>query len=109
MRIQNPNDVGINIRGLSFQLDINGREFARGVSNKGAKLPAFGEDVLEVDIVSTLFNLFSQMQTTEKNAGPLRYRLSGKISLGYIPGSIPFEHEGEFDFDPTSPGSGFSI
>ncbi len=34
MRIQNPNDVIISIKGMSYRIFINEQSFARGVSNK---------------------------------------------------------------------------
>ncbi len=49
MRIQNPNDVVIPIKGMSYQIFINEQDFARGVSNKSAIIPEFGEEVVEIE------------------------------------------------------------
>ena len=62
MRIQNPNDVIIPIKGMSFQIFINEQDFARGVSNKPVIIPEFGEEVIEIDATSDLTSILRQFQ-----------------------------------------------
>ncbi|MBT5307111.1 MAG: LEA type 2 family protein, partial [Candidatus Scalindua sp.] len=62
MRIQNPNDVIIPIKGMSFRIFINEQDFARGVSNKPVIIPEFGEEVIEIDATSDLASILRQFQ-----------------------------------------------
>ena len=103
LRIMNPNDVAIPVEGLSYALEINGREFAYGVSNATVSIPPFGEALLDVEVVSNLLNIMQQMQEMQgEQHDSLRYRLSGKISLDNSPGRLPFEYEGELKYLPAA-------
>ena len=98
MRIQNPNDAGLSVNGFSFDLDLNGHDFAHGVSNEPFTVPAFGEQVVEVTVVSTLFSVFRQINELQSGrVERLQYRLSGKLSLVKGFARIPFERTGELD------------
>src|SRR3954469_15393241 len=54
LRVQNPSDNAIAIDGLAYQIEINGKPFARGVSDQGATVPRFGQAVLSATAVSSL-------------------------------------------------------
>jgi LEA14-like dessication related protein len=96
LRVQNPNRDDLTIEGISFKVEINGREFARGVDNQKVTVPAFGESLLEVEVVSTLFSLVEQLRDLNSHTGkPLDYRIHGRIYLAGSPISIPFEQTGE--------------
>ena len=36
LRVQNPNDLSLEINGLAFELEVNGKRFATGVSSRRA-------------------------------------------------------------------------
>jgi LEA14-like dessication related protein len=102
LRIMNPNDTAIPLEGLSYTLEINGREFAYGVSRQSVSIPAYGEALLDVDVVSNLLNVLQQVQEmgAEKRSS-LNYRLSGKMNLASRVGSLPFDYQGELDYLPA--------
>ena len=102
LRILNPNDTAIPLEGLSYTLEINCREFAYGVSRQSVSIPAYGEAMLDVDVVSNLLNVLQQMQglSAEKRSS-LKYRLSGKMSLTSRVGSLPFDYQGELNYLPA--------
>ncbi len=93
LRVQNPNPIDIPTDGLSFSIQLNGKPFARGVSNKSVTIPRLGEAVVDVEAVSDLSGLIQQMRGIEglANTG-LRYRLSGRFFAGEKP--FPFEYSG---------------
>jgi LEA14-like dessication related protein len=96
LRIQNPNSFDLDVNGLSFEVELNGREFAHGVSNKGVLIPAYGESTLEVEVTSSLFNIVDQINALERRQGKsLEYRIHGKISTANHLLSLPFERKGE--------------
>ncbi len=42
LRVMNPNDVDLDIRGVDCDLEINDKPFAYGISNTAVTVPAFG-------------------------------------------------------------------
>jgi len=103
LRILNPNDVAIPINGLSYAIEINNREFAYGVSRQAVEIPAFGEALLDVEVVSNLLNVVKQLQAMQgETRNSLAYRLSGKISLANSPVSLPFDYSGELSYVPAA-------
>ena len=97
LRVQNPNPVPIPITGISFLLDLNDTELGRGVSAEVVTVPAYGEALVEINLVSNLMRLFDQVRNADGKGGQnLRYRISGGLSLANRLGKIPFEYRGEF-------------
>jgi len=102
LRIMNPNDAALQIEGLSYALEINEREFAYGVSRQSVEIPAFGEALLDVEVVSNLLNVMQQIQEMSgESRDSLTYRLTGKISLANSLGSLPFDYSGELSYLPA--------
>ena len=58
LRLQNPNDFVLPIRGMSYDLVLNGTSFASGVSASKVDVPALGEAVVKVESVTNLFSLY---------------------------------------------------
>lgn len=96
LRVQNPNAVDLPVEGMSYELFVNDREFARGVSPRAVTVPAYGEALMEVDVVSSLANVVAQLQDLGQERETISYRLEGGVSLRGLPGKIPFSHEGDF-------------
>lgn len=103
LRILNPNDTAIPVEGLSYVVEINNREFAYGASRQAVDIPAFGEALLDVEVVSNLLNVVQQLQALNAETGSsLRYRLSGKIGLANSVTSLPFDYSGVLEYQPPA-------
>jgi LEA14-like dessication related protein len=104
VQVLNPNDAEITFDGVAFDLEINGKPFARGVSSRGGVVPRFGEAVIEMQVVSGLQNILRQIAQLQKgDRAGFTYRVKGRLhSTGGL-GSIPFHTKGEFAF-PTGGG-----
>ena len=101
LRIMNPNSTAIPMQGLSYSIDINGHEFAYGVSRQPVSIPAFSEALLDVEVVSNLLNVMRQFQKMgDQGSDSMNYRLSGKISLGKSMRRLPFNVEGNLNWLP---------
>jgi len=99
LRILNPNSTDLPVAGLSYSLELNDREFAYGVSRQAVTIPALGEAVLEVDVVSGLLDVLQQVQALGKDQSTtIDYRLSGRISLANRALRLPFEYSGRLDW-----------
>jgi LEA14-like dessication related protein len=96
VRVQNPNAVALPIKGMDYRLDINDVELGRGVSDNTVTVPAYGEAVLEITLVSSLGRILDQVRALKSGKGQsLRYRLVGGISIANRIGKLPFDYHGE--------------
>ena len=103
LRILNPNDKEIPVKGLSYSIEINGHEFAYGVSRQPVTIPPFSEALLDVEVVSNLLNVMQQFQKISgESSNSLKYRLRGKISLAKSLARLPFNVEGELTWLPKN-------
>ncbi len=96
-RVLNPNDTDVSFDGLVFDIEVNGKPFAKGVSDRGGTIPRFAEAIIEVQVVSSIQNAMRQIREMQKNPRPgFTYRVKGSLHVagGYV--SIPFETSGEF-------------
>jgi LEA14-like dessication related protein len=103
LRILNPNDTALPVTGMQYSLQINDREFAYGVSRQPVSIPAYGEALLDVDVVSNTLRVLQQLQETSTGKQEsLKYRISGSLSLENQPGTLPFDYHGELNYLPAS-------
>jgi LEA14-like dessication related protein len=99
LRIQNPNDVEFSITGLRFDIELNDRAFANGMSGQRVLVPRFGSEVVETEVFTTLGSFLRQVQELNKAGGQkVRYRLKGTAFVD-APGTFkaPFDEQGEID------------
>lgn len=104
LRVQNPNPSDLLIKGMDYTLYLNEQQFAHGVSPESATVPAYGEQIVEVDVVSNLARLFDQFSELGRQRS-LNYRLVGGIRLADMAARIPFEYQGEISFAPKDGGA----
>lgn len=101
IRIQNPNPVALPITGMNFRLDVNDTELGNGVSNQAMTVPAYGDAVMQIKLVSNLARILDQMRSLEGgNAQNLRYRLVGDVRIANRLGTLPFDYQGQIGLQP---------
>src|SRR5688572_12608297 len=54
MRVQNPNDRALPIKGIRYTLEVQGEEMARGVSGASFTVPALGEAEFDMNITANM-------------------------------------------------------
>jgi len=98
LRIQNPTETDLDINGMSFELEINGQPFARGVSNQSLKVERLSTKVVQVEAYTGLISILRQLSEAKKGsyASGFKYRLKGSIHTGAPSFRIPFDETGEF-------------
>ena len=95
LRVQNPNSQAITIRGLDYEIVVNEKPFAQGVSGKPLTVPAYGENSAQVEVVSTLQRILEQLDELSNRDKPtIDYAISGHVSVDGIPIPVPFEYRG---------------
>lgn len=102
LRIQNPNDVELPIAGMDFRLYLNDEEFARGLSDQQAVVPAYGEALVEVRVTSSITGVIGQLQRFSRaDTQAFSYRLAGHVKLLHRTMKYPFDYRGEVDLTGT--------
>lgn len=95
LRVQNPNDVDLPVNGLSFEIELNGQAFMKGLSDRAVTVRRFGETVFEVMATSTLDGTLKQLRELQKSGRDrVDYRVIGRLNVSGI-GNIPFERRGD--------------
>ena len=106
LRVQNRTQFPLGLRGGSFDLVINDREFGAGVSDAQVDIPAFGDAQMQLRLVSTLFGMVGFIQGLKEGSGaPLSYEISGRLKIEGSFGGLSFREQGEFRFEQRSPSA----
>jgi LEA14-like dessication related protein len=94
MRVVNPNDRELPIKGISYRIEVNDAEFAQGESNTAFIVPALGEAEFDVQVTANLASALTKF-LSRKREDTLEYRLVGSVSLssGFLR-RIPFDERG---------------
>jgi LEA14-like dessication related protein len=96
LRIENPNPYSIAVVGLEYQLDLNGRTFARGVSDHHLTVSRLSTQIASVEAVSTLADFLRQTDSTGGGSNEaFSYRVHGKLHLRGRSSPLPFDYRGE--------------
>lgn len=105
LRVVNPNDVSIDIKGLDCEIELNNKPFASGVSKKKIKVSSFDTAIIPITVYSSVFDLAKGLYDAGKKQ-MMKYKLKGRLHLGggsTVSSVIPFESEGELTLPgPTS-------
>ena len=107
VRVQNPNDRELPIKGVSATLELQGEKIATGVSAAPFTVPAFGESefdlMVDASVAGALIRMLGKGKADQAMQS-LDYRLSGKVSLasGFVR-SIPFDEKGSLKLQESMP------
>ena len=95
LRVQNPNDAGVDFDGVAVDLELNGKNLGSGVSDQKGSVPRFGETLINVPVTVSAFSVARQVLgfTDAKDRGEVPYAVSGKLAGGVF-GSVRFSHSG---------------
>ncbi|WP_296232986.1 LEA type 2 family protein [uncultured Pseudomonas sp.] len=96
-RIDNPNGVSLPVRGLDYNVHLNGIQLAEGYSNEWFTVPAHGHHTFEVPVRTNLWRHVRQIvKALEKPNEPIRYSLKGQVKTGMLFGrSVHMARNGE--------------
>jgi LEA14-like dessication related protein len=94
MRVHNPNDVELPVRGITYEVQLAGETFANGESSRDFLVPALGSSEFDLDVTANAAAAVLRMLGSREQGDPA-YRVLGKVRLakGMIK-TIPFDHSG---------------
>jgi LEA14-like dessication related protein len=98
MRVENPNNRPIPVKGLTVALEVQGQELAHGVSGASFNVPALGEAEFDMNMTANMAGALLKFLGAHDQLGDtVDYRVRGKLSLSEgLMRSIPFEDHGSF-------------
>jgi LEA14-like dessication related protein len=96
VRVENPNDRSLPIKGLSYTVYLGGQEFATGASDASFVVPALGTAEFNMDVTANAAGALFAILSRPRGQG-IDYRMQGRVELtrGWLR-SIPFEQSGTF-------------
>ena len=96
-RIDNPNDISLPIRGLNYNVKLNGVLLAEGQSDKSFTVPARGHQTFEVPVRTNLWRHLKRIvNLLEDPDKPISYQLQGEVKTGLMFGrSVHLQRNGE--------------
>ena len=104
LRVQNPSSVELSLEGVSVEVELNGKTFARGVSPTPMVVRPYGQDLLRVETISTTPDIVRQFRNLAA-LGDLKihYRLKGKLQPRGRPDTVPFHDKGVISMKDLGP------
>lgn len=99
LKVLNPNDRELPVKGLAYTIELDGQPFGRGQSARSFVVPAHGEAEFDMSLDANLAGaILAIAQRKERNAGrEVEYRLKGKVSIDLpMLRSLDFDQVGRF-------------
>lgn len=105
LRLRNPNDFDLKIEAIDFELEVNERPFATGLTRTSALVPAISSTIVRVEAVTESRNLMRQFRTLpgEMLRKGVPYRIKGRVKIDRASRWIPFDHTGVYGRDAQKP------
>jgi LEA14-like dessication related protein len=106
LRVQNPNEVALDIRGVDCEVAINGKPFAYGISDTPVRIPAFGSDTVPVRVYTSVIDIFRGLISLPGRED-LSYQVKGRVRMSggaFLPASLPFDSQGTISVKDLSLG-----
>ena len=105
LRVQNPNSVALPIVGMEYSVRLNDVEFGKGVSRQAITVPAYGETVIQVDLVSSTWGLLQRIKDLQQGRLPqsLTVQIAGGVSLAQRSEPLSFAFQGEIGRASSKP------
>ena len=102
IRVRNPNPFELNVTGLDFTLNLNGKRLARGLANRAVTIPRLGDAIVSVNTTTSTLEVMRQLLSLHKQQD-MKYQITGVLHLDGT--RLPFDTEGVI-FDASQlPGS----
>jgi LEA14-like dessication related protein len=95
MRVFNPNDRELPIKGITYRLEVNNTELGNGSTLLPFTVPAMGEAEFDMQITANLAGALGKLLGRRNSSEALDYRLVGEVALssGFLR-HIPFDERG---------------
>lgn len=93
--VQNPNDRELPVKGIDYELFLEGDSFAEGLSNQPFVVPALGETEFDMTVRTNFISGIGRLLSRLNGRDQVHYVVEGKVltDLGFMK-KIPFQEQG---------------
>ncbi len=114
LRVVNPNDKDLTLKGVYYEISVEGHEIFTGASDGQSVIPAYGENTVKLEAAPSLFGaigLFKSLITGGEKRDAINYELYTKISVAGRMMPLRLTHKGKLDLGsaPSGPGKSNSF
>lgn len=103
LRIANPNTQSLDIAGISYSVDILGRELLTGVTNEVPVIEGYAEEVVTLQAGLQLFELIRLVTgLAAEQASHIDYRFRAKIDFNGLMPTQRIEETGTIDLSAAT-------
>lgn len=104
LRVRNPNSYDLTIKALDFDLEVNGRPFAKGESRTPTLIPAESSTLMRVDAIMQSKDLIRQIKSLPPDMllDGVPYVITGRVKTDKLSRWLPFEYRGVYGSDEKS-------
>lgn len=96
LRIVNPNDSTLSIRGMAYDVSLRDHKLLSGVSDEPLELGPFSETTTKLEVAAGMLGSLALLRNLMTNppAEGLPYALNAKLSTGGLLGTVRVNREG---------------
>lgn len=96
LKVDNPNAIPLPINKISYDVELAGKNFITGETDKAFRVPAKGSETFEIQVNLNLLESASYMRAIlNTNGGVLDYKLKGQVDVDLpLLGSVPINKVG---------------
>lgn len=96
LRVNNPNAITLPISGMNYAVKFAGIDFASGVTPNAFRIPANGEQLVDIDVSTNLLRSAQQLMAVfRSDPDSLDYELTGSVDVDLpLVGAVPFSKSG---------------
>lgn len=99
LRVRNPNRKALNVEGMRFDVDLNGRYLGGGQSGEAFSIDGLSEAVIPVEVTTSVFAWAQQLLALAENHREeqrFSYAVYGDLFLRGRFGTLSFTRSGDF-------------
>jgi Conserved secreted protein len=95
LHVENPNDREISVKGIDYQLFLQGDSFAEGLTNRPFKLAAKGETEFDMTVRTNFMSSIGRLVSRLNGARKVDYSIEGTVLTDItMMKKIPFRETG---------------
>lgn len=103
LRVANPNRFDFRIEALDFEVELNGKPFAKGLTRVSTLVAATSSSVVRVDALTQSRDLVDQARLLSPSAlkRGVPYRIVGRVKIDKRSQWLPFDYRGVYGGERT--------
>lgn len=98
LHVQNPNSRELPVKGIEYELFLQGDSFAEGLSSEPFVVPALGEAEFDTTVQTNFMSSIGRLLSKTNSGSKVQYAFVGKVHLSKgLLRTLPFSESGTVD------------